>query len=218
MQVLSPEASLGLDFHYMYDNVFKMVAVCQNSAKEEVCYPLVAKAGVALMQFEPRPGLWISSGVPSSMASKVCKRPAGQQSGPPTKQTKKEEEKFEKMEDDDDEEEEGVAKDAEPGERKDDTQSIARQRVWGKKKASSEANPLVDNVFMVHAKKGNVRAYAMARCGTCNKFLVEVSSKATPNYLKVMKAMCKDMSSQAAQGVSFLALKAWAKARRPSLL
>ena len=189
--------------HYLYDNVFKMVAVCQTSTKEEVCYPLVANAGSELMQFEPKPGVWMTSGVPCSMAQRVAKRPASHQSGREAKAMKVGGDEKKKKD---------VEKKVE--------QKAGRKRVWGKRKleADPDENPMVDNIFMVHAQKGQVRAYACARCGTTKKLLVVVSRHASAQYLKFVKGMCQDMTSQVEKGVSFLALKTWARTTKANLL
>ena len=231
---------------YLYDNVFKMCAICKDSSNKEVEMPLVAKEGSDLLEFEISPGVWWKSGVPTSMLAAmqkptaVQKRPAAAaaattksakiqktEAQQPAQQPATEQPATEQPAQQPATEHPAKTEAQQPA-----TEQAAKTEAQQPATEQPAAEPsnqqsrirvsgkqtLVSGVIMVHAKKGNERAYALAKVGVKKRLLMEISKHASPNYLNLVKRVCGEMSSLVSNGVDFTTLKAWARAKRANLL
>ena len=203
---------------YLYDNVFKMCAICKSAEGQEVSFPLEAKDGHELLHFQPAPGVWMMSGVPKQMldakAGGVKKRPSAKATAEPKAKMQKSEAPAEPL---------AAATAAEQPDQSTPpavaaTEPAAKPKLRVRGKTKFEDDQVVGSVFMVHARKGNVRAYACAKCGPSRKLLVEISQHATTQYLKLLKGMLKQMAAKVDAGICFENLKAWAQSNKRELL
>ena len=76
----------------------------------------------------------------------------------------------------------------------------------------------VDGIYLVQAKKGQIRSYALARMGKAKKHLVEVSEKASRNHHQIMKQICDEMEAKVKHGVDYSTLRDWARTQKQRLL
>ena len=209
---------------YLYDNIFKMCAICRDNDNQELSLPLVAR-GSELLEFEIQPGQWWKSGVPATMADPVLKkRPAAaaaaatpsaskkQKVAEPAQQPSEQPAQQSSEQPADQPSEQPADQPEKPAEESSEQPTDQpRLKISGKQ-------TLVEGIIMVHAKTGKERAYCLAKIGKSKPFLVEISKHASPKYLELVKGLCVEMSSWVSKGVDFNTLKAWAKAKKTSLL
>ena len=72
---------------------------------------------------------------------------------------------------------------------------------------------------MVHASTGNIRKYIMAKVGTKQKYVTEITQQQSAEYEKLVEQLLADLNKQVALGVTDLGdLKAFASAKKRELL
>ena len=70
---------------------------------------------------------------------------------------------------------------------------------------------------MVHALKGNVRAYLMASIGKEKKYVMEITQAQAPKYHELVIGLQQELEEQML-GQTLAQVKTWAKQRKHELL
>ena len=70
---------------------------------------------------------------------------------------------------------------------------------------------------MVHAMKGNVRAYLMATIAKEKKYVMEITQAQAPNYYDLVIGLQQELEEQML-GQTLDQVKTWAKQRKHELL